>query len=278
MKKNYFSVSFILMILFLTLNKNAYPAQVPKEIKICSPEWDTLTLGGKGLYFDLWNEIYTKNGVKLTIITDGFKRCANFLKTTPDKVDAIPESYFSEEFYTPQWNSSNDVITVLTRKNSFPSWEKSNSINIQDLKGKTIAWVSGYDFDKSEAVLVPLDGNKKPLFTIKEITEKNFNDGIALLLLLQGKVDAIYDYPDSIKLAKSNLKPEDKIEFEKNTVQFTDALIASKLYMNFAKTDNGKIFMQMWDKGMEQLSKEPGENNTSKLNTIYKKWGNPAYK
>lgn len=65
-------------------------AEQPESITICTPEWEYYTQkDGKGLYHDLWKEIFPPAGIRLAIRYAPYKRCEKMMKEyQTEKYDA----------------------------------------------------------------------------------------------------------------------------------------------------------------------------------------------
>ena len=131
---------FGLTIVVFFIFTQSIVAKQPENIIICTPAWEGYTQkDGKGIYHDVWREIYEKKGVKIIVKYTPFKRCENtlkFRKTNNSKYDTVASAYASDlkHLITPKWHLDADLISVVSKKGV--SWEGQST-----LTNKRVGWI-----------------------------------------------------------------------------------------------------------------------------------------
>jgi polar amino acid transport system substrate-binding protein len=251
------STIFVLLVVPITVYgaEKAGPAEKAKttgpveKIVIITPVWEYYTeKSGKGLYHELWKEIYQSAGIEVVVDYAPYKRCQAYFKPASRnlKYDSYPGDYPSPGVLTPKWNIGIELLTIAYKKGS--EWKGTESF-----KGKRVGWLRGYLFD--DIGMVPADIVKSPFDKLES----------GLKMLAAGRVDYIVDYEQAMRDTIKELKLEKKIDVLYNKIK------GPKYYMVFHDTEKSKKLIEIWDKGMERLHK------SGKLHELYKKYEDQAY-
>lgn len=241
----------ILMLVSLLISTYAVSEQKIDSITICTPEWELYTeKGGKGLYHDLWREIFEGTGVKVTVQYAPFVRCESSVIDGQEVYDAYPGGYDSVEAVIPKWHLGLDWLTIVYKKGRINKWEGQES-----LVNKRVIWERGYKYDEAGVVNVPVD--------VHEYDSGNLS--LALAMLIKDRVDFLIDYQPALRKQIKDLNLADRL------VILPDVIKGPKYYMAFRNNDKGKKLAKVWDKGMERL------NNSGKLKKLYEAYGDPSY-
>jgi len=220
-----------------------------KKINIVAPELENgATNEGSGIYFELLKLIYSPIGIIVKTEIAPFIRVNMLL--TKNKIDASVSFYSAEVallngldyFKTPK-NPINTERLLAIFKNNSDEWNFPNS-----LKGKRVAWMDGYNFEKG----IPVD------YEYQRVTSQLQG----LKLLEMGRIDYYIDNEFDIK---RTIK-----KFNFDAQQYSMQLILEyKLYVAFSKTQKGNKLIKLFDCRMDEL-RESGE-----LEKLYNKWDIP---
>jgi polar amino acid transport system substrate-binding protein len=222
-----------------------------KEMTIICEEWKGYTnKDGTGVYWEVVKAVFEPAGIKVITKVAPWKRAEYMVKSK--KVDAIVGDYYykdrdGKDYVYPKWHLSvEDDITVLYKNGTVEGWEDKG---VKSLAGKKVAWIRGYDFDKS--IL------KDTGVTKSELTEL----GNGIQMLNAGRIDAIVDY-------KTIIVPEaKKVGVDLSDFTLNVAQQGNKLFVVFANSDKAKALIKVFDERMGKLA-QSGE-----VEAIYKKWG-----
>jgi len=245
--KNKYSLAGIILCFFL-INGIAISQEI-NSIKICTPEWEYYTQkDGKGLYNELWKEVFLSANIELNIRYVPFIRCEKTVKRMKNQYDVYAAGYPSDDVIVPKWHIGIDLITVVYNKGFISKWEGQKS-----LENKIVSWERGFDFDKNGIVKVAV---KKHEFSKLES---------ALKMLIVKRIDFVLDYNLAIKKKITELNISDKVEI------VIDAIKGYKYYMIFSQTEKGEKLSKIWDEAMKKLDK------SGKLHQMYRNYEDPAY-
>lgn len=220
-----------------------------KKINIVSPELEGgATNDGSGIYFELLKLIYSPVGIIVKTDIAPFIRVNMLL--TKNKTDASVSFYSSEvalmnglDYYkTPKRPINTERLTAIFKNNS-DEWNFPNS-----LKGKRVAWMDGYSYEKG----IPVD------YEYQRITSQLQG----LKLLQMGRIDYYLDNEFDIK---RTIK-ESNFDAQQYSMQ---SILENKLYVAFSKTQKSNKLIELFDCRMDEL-RESGE-----LEKLYNKWGIP---
>lgn len=244
--RSLFTLLLAAATLTATLTATAEP---PTTVKICTPEWEYYTQrDGKGLYHELWNEVFTKNGVTIELVYAPYKRCDESTKERGE-YDVFPGDYeATEKSLLPKYALGVDLLTVAYPKDALEKWTDQSV-----LEGKRVAWERGYEFNTAGLITAKVQVN--------EFTKLD----AALQMLANNRIDFLVDYEQALGEKIKELKIEDKITVAPNVIK------GPRYYMTFAKTDKSKKLIEIWDREMAKLEK------SGKLQALYKKYEDPLY-
>lgn len=251
-----FSIFIIFLLLFIFENKlhanircDNIKYKNIKKINIVAPELEGgATNDGSGIYFELLKLIYSPLGIIVKTDIAPFIRVNMLL--AKNKTDASVSFYSTEvailnglDYYkTPKSPINTERLTAIFKNNS-DEWSFPNS-----LKGKRVAWMDGYNYEKG----IPVN------YEYQKITSQLQG----LKLLQMGRIDYYLDNEFDIKrtIKESNF----------DTKQYSMQLILEyKLYVAFSKTQKSNKLIELFDCRMDEL-RESGE-----LEKLYNKWEIP---
>lgn len=208
------------------------------SIIVATENWnDATNPDGSGLYWDILEEIYTPEGIKIRKINTTYDGSVRLLKTK--KADALIGSYHNEiaDGLYPKNHFAADVVDVVAKKGRVENWAGEKT-----LKGRRAGWVKGYAYDNYLSVPV--------------VKVEVFNRAAGLRILKNGRIDfyldAAGDLEDFFKRHQA-LKQDYDIWFLKNL----------KLYIVFTKDERGRRLATIFDKRFDALLK------TGKINDLY---------
>jgi len=191
----------LLLGIVLLLATSGTAAGQADSIDICTAEWEYYTQkDGEGLYHELWKEIFESAGVKLNIQYRPFKRCEKIVRDAElKKFDAYAGGYPASGVIVPKWHIGVDLMTVISKKGAFTKWNGQAS-----LANKKVAWVRGFELDKSGVVKVKVD-----LFEFSTLES-------ALKMLVKGRLDYVLDYIQATRDMVKKLNFADQVEILPN--------------------------------------------------------------
>lgn len=240
----------LLAVIVLLLSTSGIAAGQVKSIDICTTEWEYYTQkDGKGLYHELWKDIFESAGVKLNIKYHPFKRCEKVVRNvTLKQYDAYPAGYPAAGVTVPKWHIGVDLMTVIYKKGTIVKWMGQAS-----LENRRVAWERGFDLDKAGVIKVKVE--------IQEFSKLEN----AMKMLVNGRIDFILDYIQATRDMVKKLDIADQVEI------LPDVIGGFKYYMIFRDTERGKELAEIWDKGMERL------HTSGQLHKMYEQYEDLAY-
>ncbi|HNZ26468.1 MAG TPA: transporter substrate-binding domain-containing protein [Spirochaetota bacterium] len=199
-----------------------------KTVKIVTEEWEDFTnADGTGIYFDIFREVFEKNGYTLDISIMKYIQAKKRIQS--GESDVVLGVYEGEEtgMIFPKYHFSADDVTVWYLKGRSYKNEKS-------LENKKVGWIRGYDYEK----YININMNIQKLDT----RESGVN------MLLKKRLDYFIDNIYDVELAIENLGLDSK-NFETKLIKFLN------LYPCFANNDKGATLSKIWDREMSKLVK-----------------------
>ncbi len=242
---------FVFCMLFL-MQQSPVCADETSAIHVVCDEWPGFTnKDGTGVYWEIVKTIYEPAGISVKTEVMPWKR-ADYT-VLYKKADAIVGDYYlkeqaGKEFLYPAWHLSvEDPIIAVFKKRTISDWE---SRGIQSLKGKTVGWIRGYEYDKKEWLNVQM--NKYELASVIQ----------GMKMLAVDRLDVLIDYistiePEAIK-AGINLDRD----YDSKVVK-----LGEKLFLKFANTRRSKQLIKIFDDRMTELAK------SGEIDALYQKWG-----
>ena len=205
--------------------------QINAKINIGVTQWSGLTnADGSGVYLELLRNVYAEQDVNFDFTS--YKRLSRlFERSNHDLVvgvyrEDVPSAYYAN------WHLDYDSpVRAFFLKDKF----KIN--HLSDLKGLTLSWINGYDFNN----FIEYNHQTYPVNSI--------DNGINMLI--NGRTHVFIDYQRNIPLELTD--QFDSIEI----------LPARPLYLAFKNTQKGRMLASLFDKNMEQL------RNSGELQTIF---------
>lgn len=225
-------------------------AQLPSNIRICSPQWDYYTeKDGTGLYHELWAAVFTPSNIRVDIDYIPFKRCEReFTDHKITRYDAYVGGYGAAGQLIPKWHIGIDALSVAYRNGFITEW-----LGEVSLTGNRVSWERGYDYDKHGVINVDIQ--------LKEFSKLTS----ALKMLHRNRIDYILDYDTALKGLIKELGLSGQLTVISN------AIIGPKYFMIFSNTERGQALAEVWDSGMERLYK------SGQLKKLYAAYNDHAY-
>ncbi len=249
----------IIFKLFILLPYATYSEEIT-EITIVSAHWPNYTnQDGTGAYWEIVKSIYEPLGIKVNTHTLPWKRAE--WQVVNGQADALLGTYQlgkreAKGMLFPKWHISvEDPIVAVFKKGAFKKFKDGEftqwqPLGLQNLKGRTVAWIRGYEFDKN---LLQGINIVKHVITYPEQ---------ALKMVDLERIDAFLDYETTIRETASsaniNLERDFDIEIAKT---------GNKLFVGFAASHKAKALTEIYDQRMDELVK------SGVIKNIYKKWG-----
>ena len=232
-----------LAIVVLTLLGAVAQAQdaSPSVIHLASEDWEDYTAAdGHGLGWDVLRKVFEPAGVKLDIRTEPYLRSIGLAQR--GEIDACVGSYKDEleDLLYPHWNFDTDHIYAL-------GLTSTPVPTPQTLGDYRLAWVRGYDYQKY-------------LPNVVHYSEVLRRTGIVSMLTYR-RVDFYIDALTEVDFVLSRAK--DPSQFRRTHVA------ELPLYLCFAKTDQARALMALFDQRMEHLVK------SGELKPIFERWRQP---
>lgn len=201
------------------------------DIHIGVTYWDGYTNpDGTGVYMELLKAIYSEDDLVFDF-TSYNRMTSLFDNTTYDMVVGVaPEDTPSAHF--SKWHLDRDYpILVFYKKH------KHNFKHLSHLKGTTLSWLHGYDFEK----YIDFTHNAYPVRTVKS----------GFQLLMHERIDAFVDF--SYNVPKELSKKLESIEL----------VPARPIYVAFKSTSKGRMLAKKFDDAMLAL------RTSGKLKALY---------
>jgi len=201
------------------------------EIQVGVTHWDGYTNpDGTGVYIELLKTIYAEDDLIFDFTS--YNRMTSLFDSTPfDMVVGVaPEDTPSAHF--SMWHLDRDYpILAFYKKN------KHNFKHLSHLKGTTLSWLHGYDFEK----YIDFTHDAYPVRTVKS----------GFQLLMYDRIDAFVDF--SYNVPKELSKKLESIEL----------VPARPIYVAFKSTTKGKMLAKKFDDAMLAL------RTSGKLKALY---------
>jgi len=201
------------------------------EIQVGVTHWDGYTNpDGTGVYIELLKTIYAEDDLVFDFTS--YNRMTSLFDSTPyDMVVGVaPEDTPSAHF--SKWHLDRDYpILAFYNKN------KHNFKHLSHLKGTTLSWLHGYDFEK----YLDFTHDAYPVRTVKS----------GFQLLMYDRIDAFVDF--SYNVPKELSKKLGSIEL----------VPARPIYVAFKSTSKGKMLAKKFDDAMLAL------RTSGKLKALY---------
>ncbi|OEE61823.1 hypothetical protein A1OO_12665 [Enterovibrio norvegicus FF-33] len=202
----------------------------PKEIVIVSEAWEDATeKDGTGLYFDIMRKVFEPLGYKVKTLTTTYSRSIYLVQT--QKMHAFLGSYIDEQekVLYPYWHFDAEQVSAVYKASVIPKWTGEES-----LKGKTVGWVKGYDYNEYITTSV----------NVREV--KSRRQG--LTMVYSDRLDVLID-------ARSEIEEE----FEQGYIDRNAFAVSNvtdlKLYPAFTNTTEGEELRMLYDQRFEVLLK-----------------------
>lgn len=221
----------------LILNKLAlffcFLAILPASAKVHVgvTHWDGYTNpDGTGVYIELLENIYGEQ--ELVFDFTSYNRMTSLFDSTPyDMVVGIaPED--TPSAYFPKWHLDRDYpIRAFFKK------KDHDFKHLSHLKGATLSWLHGYDFDK----YIDFTHIAYPVRTVKS----------GFQLLMHDRIDAFVDFQYNV--------PSELLE----QLGSIEIVPARPIYIAFKPTEKGKVLAKRFDEGMYAL------RTSGKLKALY---------
>jgi len=231
----------MMLALFYPLAQAEEAATMPSVIHLASEDWEDYTAAdGHGLGWDVLRKVFEPAGVKLDIRTEPYLRSIGLAQR--GEIDACVGSYQdeSEDLLYPHWNFDTDHIYAL-------GLTSTPVPTPQTLGDYRLAWVRGYDYQKY-------------LPNVVHYSEVLRRTGIVSMLTYR-RVDFYIDALTEVDFVLSRAK--DPSQFRRTHVA------ELPLYLCFAKTDQARALMALFDQRMEHLVK------SGELKPIFERWRQP---
>lgn len=217
-------------------------AEAGGKLTIATSEWEDLTQkDGTGLYFEVLNEIFGKDGYSYQLLP--WKRAQSEFQG--GKVDAILGEDNTRKAAYPKWPCDANKFSVLYKKSALGEYKP------EMLQSKTSVWVRGYDVQ----LFV------KGLTKYQEVTD--LSQGAKMLAA--GRADLLIDFPEDLETVakKEKLDPKDFVIAE-------GVVNGGFLYLAFQDNEAGRARAKEYDAGMDKLRK------SGKLQELFSKWERKA--
>ncbi len=227
-----FQKKLLLVLFIFTMNLFG---QV-KEVFVVSEKWDGYTNQDKsGLYFDIVRQVYEPLGIKVKIGIYPYNRTVKMIKEK--KADFWLGSFIDEEEFAlyPTHYFDIDRITAMFKKDKFKDFK-----GVKDLKGKSVAWIRGYDYQ--EEIDVPMN-----------ISERN-NRKALLKSLKQDRIDFYLDDERNMRDAL------EKNNFNTSSYKLVE-ILKFNLYPAFRKDKIGEDLLKIWDERLLDMVKDGSLKN-----------------
>ncbi|USD42705.1 transporter substrate-binding domain-containing protein [Vibrio sp. SCSIO 43135] len=236
-----------LFFLLVMLSFNAMSQDI-KNVSLVCAEWpDYTNSDGTGVYWDIVREVYEPLGIQLTLRTVPWKRAQHMVKAKT--ADAYVGDYYDfvkhkiDYIYPKEHLSIEEHVSIIFKSGLKKEWD---TLGIEMLSGKTVAWVRGYSYDTNFLSDISL----KPLET---------NDySQALKLLEHNRVDAVLDYQSNFKKSFAYNNPDYSIEPAKQ---------GEKLFVVFSNSEKSVSLAKMFDDRIKLLREQ------GKISKIYAHYG-----
>lgn len=212
-----------------------------ETLTFVSEVWEDATeKDGTGLYFEIMRKVFEPLGYKVNTVTTTYSRSVYLVQT--GKMDGFMGSYIDEQegVLYPYWHFDAEKVSAAYKASVIPVWEGE-----QSLKGRSVGWVKGYDYD--DYISTPM--NIKEIKTRRQGLSMVYSD--RLDVLLDGKVELEEEFEEGY-VDKKHFVVSDVIDL--------------KLYPAFAKNARGEKLRKIYDERFEQLLK------SGELHALYEKY------
>ncbi|MDD1780059.1 transporter substrate-binding domain-containing protein [Enterovibrio sp. ZSDZ35] len=199
-----------------------------REITVISELWvDATEKDGSGLYFEIMRRVFEPLGYSVKTQTTTYSRSVKLVQSK--KMDIFLGSYIDEQerVLYPKWHFDAEQVAAVYKPSVINSWQGEAS-----LKGKTVAWIKGYDYDE----YLETELNKREV--------KSRRQGLSLLA--SDRIDALLDAHDEI-LEELD---EDNLESKNLAISIVKDL---RLYPAFSDSPRGNELRRIYDKQFEKL-------------------------
>jgi len=201
-----------------------------KSVSIVAPLWEDFTnADGTGLYWQVLQEIYQPEGVKLRHKTVPWNRAIKMVSKY-HLYNAIVGEYREdqEDLLFPDYPIDVEYLSVIVRPGL--KFEDMSS-----LTGKSVGWIKDYELIDDEDID----------FTLKEF--RDLNQGMALLKA--GVLDYVIDEWDEIALAMQ------QHHLSEDTYSVGQLPEGTDVYVAFNKSSVSETLIKIYNERVEQLVK-----------------------
>jgi polar amino acid transport system substrate-binding protein len=205
-------------------------AETPiSEVRLAAPIWEGYTNeDGTGIYLEVVRKAFGMAGVDVVHEVVPFKRAVQMMLY--HEVDGVIAEYVLEErdCLYPAWHLDVDTITAIFKTARFPEWR-----GLESLRGRTVGWFRGYDFDR---------------FLTMPVTRIEFDSyDSGLLMLEKDRLDILLDYA-------SDIAPEfERVGLDITAYGMDDIFADIYSYVVFANTARSQALLAIFDAGMAAL-------------------------
>ena len=227
--------------IFLAKKETAIGGNTPNEIVLASKErFGATNRDGTGLYWDIIRAVYTPVGIKPKFILRS--RFGSVSQVKNEKADAVL-GVFQDDIkgvLFPKYPLANEILFVVFKKEKLNQWQ-----GIESIKGKRVAWINGFHFDRY--LDVPVEKN---IFTARDQI---------LRLLETDQIDFFVDTQNELEAALNNKK----LDLTNLTAEI---LMNIDLYLAFADNAKGSKLRDIFNNRFPKLV-ESGE-----IENLFVKW------
>lgn len=215
-----------------------------KKLTVMTEEYKDLSeRSGRGLYFEILNEIYKPYGIKVEHKIVPFVRAIKTLQGKTDDVDMVLGGFPGalKNIHFPQWHYNIDIVSVLFDSNKI-NWKGEDS-----MANMSVAMMRNYNLNQY-------------LFTEIKLIEKN-QRAATVKMVTKDRVDFFLD------VKSETLKSLDNLRINTNSGKYKlEDLFQIRQYLCFRDDAKGHKLAEIFDNEFPRLIE------SGKLKEMFDKW------
>ncbi len=238
-------MTFVLLTLTVLLQPAAW-AEMPRTIKIVTPEWEFITQqDGTGLFFEIVKAVYEPAGIKVAYSFAPWKRAMQMVnkKEADAWLCVWAGDVEKQKQLRPEWPIFVECIGVIFPRDRIPDFK-----GLESLAGKKGLWLRGYDFISQDQ----LSGLNLQWAEVDEAAQ-------AWKMIRFGRADFFMDAITDIDIAVRN-------KIIGDDAHRVEVLWKEKAYVAFADTPASRELTKVYDEEIQELFQ------SGKLKAMYEKW------
>lgn len=226
-------------------------------LSVAAPLFPTITdENSEGLFFDIFREVFEKEGYSISTMIMPFKRSIRLLEQ--GKIDVyltdwehafltVESGYHPEKLYTPSQPISKELISAIYLSDNVELTGQNPLIKLASNTQRLIGWVKDYEYDS--------------LFDLPPESFQTVTSSRQGLTMLQaGRLQLFLDDRDNSKVV---IKQPDYKSASFEIIPLRD----NPLYPVFQNTEKGLKLADIYDSRMIEL------HQNGRIEELYQKWG-----